>query len=73
MTFYSMFRCMDGLVPAYATFLFAPSANTFAILDGCERPRLIRCVGISTTPPYTLSLLISSAALHPSNFLSTPC
>ncbi|KAG3108209.1 hypothetical protein PI125_g12045 [Phytophthora idaei] len=71
MAFYSLFRRMGGLVPAYATFSFAPSANTFVRLDGCERPRLIRCVGISTA--YTLSLLISSTALHPSTFLSTPC
>ncbi|KAG2904385.1 hypothetical protein PC116_g2812 [Phytophthora cactorum] len=73
MPFYSMFRHMDGLVPAYATFSFAPSANTFARLDDCERPRLISSVGIATTPPYTFSLFISSAALRPSNFLSTPC
>ncbi|KAG2777025.1 hypothetical protein JG687_00004186 [Phytophthora cactorum] len=70
MTFYSMFRRMDGLVPAYATFSFAPSANTFARLDdGCERPRLVSCVGIVTTPPSTLSLFILSAALHPSKLL----
>ncbi|KAG6963158.1 hypothetical protein JG688_00008271 [Phytophthora aleatoria] len=64
---------MDGLMPAYATLSFAPSANTFARLDGCERPRQISCVGIATTPPYTFSLFISRAVLHPSNFLPTPC